>query len=56
MEFSRPYRVLRSKSLRYIFATQADVKPKLTINFRVAILTEDFSVRSYLSSEQDIDR
>ena len=42
MEFSRPYRVLtRSQSVlsrwkkasRHIFATQADVKSKLTINF-----------------------
>ena len=53
MEFFRPYRVLRIKSLtrsqsvlsrwkqgsRYIFATQADVKSKLTMKFRVAILT-----------------
>ena len=52
-EFSRPYRVLRIKSLtrsqsvlsrwkqgsRYIFATQADVKSELTLKFRVAILT-----------------
>ena len=71
MEFSRPYRVLRIKSLtrsqsvlsrwkqasRYIFATQADVNSKLTINFRVAILTEVLmSDPMDLSSEQDIDR
>ena len=61
MAVSRPHRVLCIESLtnsqsvlsrwkqasRYIFATRADVKSKLTINFRVMILTEDFSVRSY---------
>ena len=53
IEFPRPYRDLRIKSLtrsqsvlsrwkqgsRYIFATQADVKSELTMNFGVAILT-----------------
>ena len=32
---------------RYIFATQTDVKSMLRIIFRMAILTEDFYVRSY---------
>ena len=62
VEFSRPYRILRIKTLtksqsvlfrckqvsRYIFATQTDVKSMLRINIRVAILTEDFIyVRSF---------
>jgi len=58
VEFSRPYRVLHVKTLtksqsvlsrwkqasRYIFATQTDVKSKLTINFRVVILTYNLKV------------
>ena len=37
----------RKQASRYIFATQTDVKSIITITFRVAILTEDFYVRSY---------